>query len=134
MDDPEAFFEDGGWSFLVSTTANQFAKTSHYPIDGINVIVMRALSSLNNNPWFLTLSPQDPQSGDEDEDDDEDSEDDEFKVQEDSEFGEEEESDVSVAKMVLFWIAAGQWMLWGKDDLCPTWLRIWYQVSHRTAQ
>ena len=29
MDDPEAFFEDGGWSFLVSTTANQFAKTSH---------------------------------------------------------------------------------------------------------
>ena len=20
-----------------------------------------------------------------------------------------------------------------KDDLCPTWLRIWYQVSHRTA-
>ena len=102
MDDPEAFFEDGGWSFLVSTTANQFAKTSHYPIDGINVIVMRALSSLNNIPRFLTLSPQDPQSGDEDEDDDEDSEDDEFKVQEDSEFGEEEESDVSVAKMVLF--------------------------------
>ena len=24
--------------------------------------------------------------------------------------------------------------LCGKDDLCPTWLRIWYQVSHRTAQ
>ena len=24
--------------------------------------------------------------------------------------------------------------LCGKDDLCPTWLRNWYQVSHRTAQ
>ena len=24
--------------------------------------------------------------------------------------------------------------LCGKYDLCPTWLRIWYQVSHRTAQ
>ena len=24
--------------------------------------------------------------------------------------------------------------LCGKDDLCPTWLRNWYQVSHMTAQ